>query len=118
MKFHANWQGKFSERIHGVIKLYVSSERNKWLKEAQAMLLLRKTEHPNIVKYLWVSRGKSIQFPTEKLSQEYRNLLTDANNRFVTLLKCIKGTWTITMQLLQDNRSIIAPIMAGRTKYT
>ena len=85
MKFHANWQGKFSERIHGVIKLYVSSERNKWLKEAQAMLLLRKTEHPNIVKYLWVSRGKSIQFPTEKLSQEYRNLLTDANNRFVTI---------------------------------
>ena len=49
------------------------------------MLLLRKTEHPNIVKYLWVSRGKSIQFPKEKLSQEYRNLLTDANNRFVTL---------------------------------
>lgn len=81
MKFHGRWNGKFNERVHGVIKVYTPNERSRWLKEAQAMLLLRKTEHPNIAKYLWVSRGKSVQFPKENLSQEYISLLTDTDNR-------------------------------------
>lgn len=45
------------------------------------MLLLQKTEHPNITKYLWASKNKGLQVPKDCMSEEYAAMLTDNTRR-------------------------------------
>ena len=47
------------------------------------MAILRKTEHPNIVKYLWVGRGGSLKFSMTDIAKEYSHMLTDTDHRWV-----------------------------------
>lgn len=73
--------GKFNEKVQAVIRVYNPTQRRKWLRETQAMALLRKTEHPNIVKYFWVSRGDSLNFPKGDLTKEHVEVLANPDNR-------------------------------------
>ncbi|XP_067938517.1 uncharacterized protein [Watersipora subatra] len=85
--FHALWMGKCGEKIQGVIKVYKTDQRSKWLREIKAFALLAKTEHPNIVKYLWAERGGSFNV-SENMAKEYMNMFTDPNNRMISIQTC------------------------------
>jgi len=85
LKFHGKWLGRFGEKIEAVIKVYNQDQRTRWMREIRAMLILKKTEHPNIVKYLWVGQGGSFTFPAHGLSQESAELLIKPSQRLVYL---------------------------------
>lgn len=69
--------------------MYSPNQRQRWLREAKAMMLLGQSPHSNIVKYLWLTKRALLSRVDSDSKAHYTDLLCRHGNRYLSLISML-----------------------------